>query len=181
MGKVRSRLLIVDASIARSAGPEKSVYPTSRACREFLQAILRICHRVVFTEAIQAEWDEHQSGFARRWRLSMFAHRKINRVTVEPDDALRNLVSTAADDDAITAILLKDCHLIEAACSTEMRITSLDEKARNHFRNTTETVQLLRAVCWVNPDVPLEEAIQWLENNAPLDRHRLLGFKPPEA
>ncbi len=63
MAKIRSRLLVVDASIASAAG-DVSTHPTSRRCRDFLLAIREICHQIVMTAPIQQEWDKHQS---RAW------------------------------------------------------------------------------------------------------------------
>ena len=83
MAKVRSRVLVIDASIARAAG-EVSMHPTSRDCREFLQAVLRLAHRMAMTARIQEEWNKHQSNFARRWRTAMVARRRIDFVEVAP-------------------------------------------------------------------------------------------------
>jgi hypothetical protein len=64
VAKVRSRVLVIDASTARAAG-EVSMHPTSRGCREFQEAVRSHGHRMAMTEAIQAEWNKHQSRFAR--------------------------------------------------------------------------------------------------------------------
>jgi hypothetical protein len=76
MAKIRSRLLVVDASIARAAG-DVSTHPTSRRCCDFLLAVREICHQIVMIAPIQHEWDKHQSRFARTWRLSMLAKKKL--------------------------------------------------------------------------------------------------------
>jgi hypothetical protein len=75
-----SRRLVIDASVARSSGGEAATYPTSKHCRDFLKATLKICHRVVMTPDIMEEWRAHQSGFARRWRVSMEARKKVERM-----------------------------------------------------------------------------------------------------
>ena len=87
MAKVRSRMLVIDASIAMAAG-ERSMHPTSRNCREFLQAVLAVCHRMVLTKPIQEEWNEHQSAFARRWRTAMMARKKIDWVEISARNSL---------------------------------------------------------------------------------------------
>ena len=81
-------MLVIDASIAMAAG-ETSMHPTSRNCREFLQAVLTVCHRMVLTEPIQEEWTRHESRFARTWRKSMMARKKIEIVEVTADHSLR--------------------------------------------------------------------------------------------
>ncbi|MGA9382780.1 MAG: hypothetical protein WBV73_28800 [Phormidium sp.] len=62
-----SKLLVIDASVARAAGGESAKSPTSKYCRDFLLAVLDISHRVVMTPDIRKEWDKHQSSFARTW------------------------------------------------------------------------------------------------------------------
>ncbi|HLG99155.1 MAG TPA: hypothetical protein VKX49_22785 [Bryobacteraceae bacterium] len=54
MAKKISRRLVIDASVARSATMSND--STSTACREFLQEVLRVCHRVVLTPEIEQEW-----------------------------------------------------------------------------------------------------------------------------
>ncbi len=44
--KTQSWSLVVDASIARAAGPRTSQHPTSGHCREFLEALRSVCHRM---------------------------------------------------------------------------------------------------------------------------------------
>src|SRR3954452_5022187 len=76
VAKVRSRRLVIDASIARAAG-DSSTHPTSRNCRDFLLIVLEICHRAVMTAPILEEWNRHQSRFASTWRKSMMARKKL--------------------------------------------------------------------------------------------------------
>src|SRR5690606_39247163 len=64
-----SRRIVVDASVARSAGSTE--HPASVASRQFLQEMLAICHRVVMTDEIEQEWKRHRSGFATSWLATM--------------------------------------------------------------------------------------------------------------
>jgi hypothetical protein len=178
MGKIRSRSLIVDASIARAAGPEGSTHPTSRHCRVCLLAVLEVCHHLVMTEAIREEWDEHRSGFARAWLVSMFARRKVDRLDVAADSVFRERVTRAAPDEAVAAIMAKDCHLVEAARAADRSVLSLDDAVRDHFRRAAGQVRELRDVSWVNPCSADEDAIRWLEEGAPRERRRFLGSVP---
>jgi hypothetical protein len=68
-----SKRIVVDASVARSAG--QSQHPTSSACRDVLDSMLSICHRVVFTQAILDEWAAHQSRYAVQWLAAMKSKR----------------------------------------------------------------------------------------------------------
>ncbi len=178
MGKVRSRSLVIDTSIARAAGPEQSVHPISRHCRACLLAVLNVCHHLVMTEAIREEWHEHQSGFARRWMVSMYARRKVDYLPVSADLAFRKRVTRAAPAEEIAAIMEKDCRLIEAARSVDRIVLSPDDTVRGHFHRAASEIRELREVCWVNPCIAEEEAVRWLEEGAPAERHRLLGSIP---
>jgi len=107
-----SRRIVVDASVARSAG--ETSHPDSVLCREFLLAILKICHRVVLTPEIEREWRRHASRFSLRWLASMRSRRKV--VDVSPTITLASLLDGSRDLagrrlDAVE----KDCLLVDAA------------------------------------------------------------------
>ena len=104
MAKIASRRLVIDASVARAAG-DTSMHPTSRSCRDFLLAILEICHRFVMTQSIKEEWDKHQSGFARKWRVSMVARKKLVVVQVDEHHSLERQLSKLAQGPGVVAIV----------------------------------------------------------------------------
>ncbi len=86
------RRLVIDADVARSAGCQEAIYPTSKYCRYFLEEVLEICHCVIMSVAIAEEWDRHHSGFARTWRRRMVASKKLFRIRVDADKSLRRMV-----------------------------------------------------------------------------------------
>jgi hypothetical protein len=174
MAKKRSRLLIIDASVARAAGPENATHPTAKNCRDFLLAVRDICHRMATSVAIDEEWNKHQSGFARRWRLSMFAKKKIDRLEIEADEHLRTQLEEFAASDNQRNAMLKDVHLIEAALAAELRVVALDETVRNLFREFAPVAARLRRICWVNPGNENELPLDWLQAGAPADPFRRL-------
>jgi hypothetical protein len=179
VAKVRSRVLVIDASIARAAG-DVSMNPTSWSCREFLQAVLDLCHRMAMTAPIQKEWNEHQSRFARRWRKSMMARRKIEVVQVAADRSLEKRVVRAVAEKYLAAIIERDRRLIEAAQATEKRVISLDDQVRKHLRNHHVKLPEVRSICWVNLCRSEEQAVDWLALGAPLEKSRLLGHVPAQ-
>jgi hypothetical protein len=180
VAKVRSVRLVIDASIAMAAG-ETSMHPTSRNCREFLQSVLLICHRMVLTRPIQEEWNKHQSGFARKWRASMMARKKIEIFEISLDQSLQERIAGPEPDTPIAAILEKDRHLIEAAIATDERIASLDDRVRSHLRERARSLGEVASICWVNPEKPNDRAVSWLEQGAPADKTRKLGYVPPRS
>lgn len=80
--------------------------------------------------------------------------------------------------EAVCAIMLKDCHLLEASLAADNIIVSLDDKVRFHFTAAAESVGEIREIVWVNPDKEDEEVAAWLENGAEPEKHRQLGFQP---
>lgn len=171
----RSRRLVIDASVARSAGGETAVFPTSKHCRDFLRATLETGHRVVMTPAISAEWRSHQSRFARQWLVSMTARKKVYRLDSVTDKKLRHTLGQASTSKKDREAMLKDCLLVEAAIVTDRSIISLDETVRSLFSGMAQELRTLRRIVWINPDREDEQPILWLKNGAKLERKRFLG------
>jgi hypothetical protein len=171
-----SKRLVIDASVARSSGGEEATYPTSVYCRDFLQAVLDISHRVVMTPEIREEWNRHQSSFARTWLRTMVAKKKIDyRSDISANDELWNKIESIASSDKARDAMLKDFRLIEAALATDRTVISLDNTVRKLFDGAAVRVGELRTVVWVNPALPEEQPIDWLNNGANPERDRLLG------
>jgi hypothetical protein len=152
----RSRLLVVDASVARSAGETEN--PVSSCCRDSLLGILTICHRIVMTEAIQSEWNRHMSRFARRWLTSMWARKKVHRCNAvrlsHVDEACAGL--SVAEQDG----LRKDLLLLEAACAADGIIVTRDDAIQAIWHKCRDRLAAPKPITWINP-VP--DSIQTLE------------------
>jgi hypothetical protein len=178
VAKIRSRVLVIDASIARAAG-DISMHPTSQSCREFLQAILELCHRMAMTAPIQEEWNKHQSRFARQWRKSMMARKKLEMIEIPSHHSLEKRIKLAVADKRVVAIIEKDRRLIEAALAADQRVASLDDEVGKHLQDHRSKLPEVASICWVNPNIPAEGVIAWLESGAPADRLRTTGQVPP--
>jgi hypothetical protein len=153
--------LVVDASVARSAG--ETTHPVSSLCRKFLECMLvSTCH-LVMSDSISDEWNRHQSRYTRAWWKAMTARRRVVRLRDVRIEPLRRLMFTAE--------MLKDVHLLEAALATDRRIVSNDDEARNSYKE----IRHIRLVLWINPSREEEDAIEWLNAGAKLERHRQLG------
>jgi hypothetical protein len=162
MSKKRSKTccLVIDASIAQAAGTLESSHPTSTRCIDFLIAVRGICHRMAWSEAIQTEWQKHQSPFAAQWLVTMMNLKKLRPVRDESLEELRTAIEGHSRDKSVVRIMLKDAHLFEAALATELRIASEDENARGHFSRLAATFTALRAILWVNPVTEGEQAVE---------------------
>jgi len=176
MPKKASRRLIIDASIARAAGREEAIHPTSKHCCEFLTTVLKVCHRIVITPDILQEWKKHQSRFASTWLSQMYGRKKVHdEVGATVDNKLRNGIKQHTGSEKDCAAMLKDIHLIEAAQATDQTVISLDETVRKLFNLSTKHIGVLKNIVWVNPDKADEQPFLWLKNGAKPEKKRLLG------
>lgn len=172
-----SKRLVIDASVAHAAGGKDAVFPASKLCRDFLGAVLRICHRVVFTPAIREEWNRHQSGYASEWRTSMAARRKTCILPDVQRPGIRRKAADTTTSDKDRGALLKDFRLISAALDSDHTIVSLDETARGLFSAASQATGELRNLVWANPSVVTEDLISWLQDGAPAEANRRLGHQ----
>lgn len=170
-----SRRIVVDASVARAAGTSEN--PVSSRSREFLQAMLRICHRVVMTPEIQREWRQHQSNFSMAWLGAMQRRRKVEAAAV---DATRQgeLVAAVLRSDLGTtqqAAAEKDCLLVSAAWATDGIVASNDDKVRTLLGKLASATPEIARIVWVSPTDPDETSVLWLEAGARDEARRRLG------
>jgi hypothetical protein len=95
-------------------------------------------HKVVLTEAIQAEWNKHQSLTALTWRSTMVAKKRVCWIDAPADDELRRKVERV-DDEECEAILKKKQHFEKAlaAIGQDKRQTMLGkiENIENMLRS----------------------------------------------
>jgi hypothetical protein len=171
-----SKRLVIDASVARAAGGEDATYPISVYCRDFLEAVLNICHRVVMTPDIRDEWNKHQSKSARIWLRRMVAKKKLCPCDIAVDDDLWCQVEAIAESDKERDIMVKDLRLVEAAIATDRTVVSLDNKVRNCFAKAAVQVDELKDIIWVNPAQIEETPLNWLQNGAEPEIERSLGL-----
>ena len=175
MREADSKRLIIDTDVAQASGSEEATHPRAKHCRDFLQEVLCLGHSVVMTPEISNEWKRHRSGFARRWRVSMDARKKVYRINDPRDEELRDKIKQTATNPEESEDMEKDFHLLDAALATDQTIISLEEIIRQLFARASQRVGEIRDIVWVNPErVEKEEPLVWLQNGAPPDDHRKL-------
>lgn len=171
-----SKRLVIDTDVARAAGSETATHPRAAHCRDFLSAVLSLSYHIVMTKQINDEWKNHQSRFARRWRVSMDARKKIDRINPQGNQELQDKVTNTTNDAHEIEAMEKDFHLLQAALATDQTVISLDETVRGLFKRASQQVGEIRDIIWVNPDRTEEEQpIAWLQNGAPSEPHRRLS------
>jgi hypothetical protein len=142
MAKV-SRLLVIDASVLRSAGNKLG---HSAHCARVLTSILEICHRAVICPEIQKEWNEHQSRISTKWRAAMNARKQLVKTNISDHQTrLTNQVQNLPKISNVQrSALAKDVHLLAAAAHADHIVVSGDGA--------------LKSLC----DAYLTEPIEWL-------------------
>jgi hypothetical protein len=172
MLSAESKRLVIDASVATSTGERGE---RGERCQAFLRVMIdETYHRLVMTREIGAEWDEHSHQFARRWRRSMNAKRRVDRPDIDHDAAFYLKIERASPTEKALVAMEKDLRLIEAARITDNRVISLDDTARKFFSAVSSRVGELRDILWVNPANEDETPIQWLMDGAPTEEQRQL-------
>jgi hypothetical protein len=145
------RQLVIDASVLRASGGADAVHPTASQCRDFLLAVLTICHHVILGDTASDEWKAHTSAFAQTWWTSMLARRKVARVDDRIDEEVRGPLRRADLTDKQRAAIEKDLHLIEAALRADCIIVALDLRLTEYVRIATAQARKLKAVRFVDP------------------------------
>jgi len=172
MSSAQSKRLVIDASVATSTGERGQ---RGVRCQTFLRVMIdETYHRLVMTREIGAEWDTHSHPFARRWRRSMNAKRRVDRPNVDRDAVLCLKIERASQTEKALIAMEKDLRLIEAARITDNRVISLDDTARKFFSAVSSRVGELGDILWVNPANEDETPIQWLMEGTPTEERRQL-------
>ncbi len=178
MSKTVAKRLVIDTSVAGASGSGDSPDATSKGCREFLLIMKDgTKHQVVMFNALELEWGNNQSRFARLWLIAMENKRRVFHTEVPAQKKLRHQVEHVAIKKTDCDAMLKDMFLIEAAFHTDRIVVSLDEKVRNLFHQATEKISALTKIAWINPCISEETPVDWLKNGAELERERLLGYR----
>ena len=180
MGDTASKRLVIDVSVANTAGPPREDQPDpSRSCAEFLDAVRQSEHLLVMTQDIEREWDASDADYATRWRSAMVSIGKVYFSRAVVGSELRAKIRSSVKGTSEQQGMLKDAHLIEAAVDTDRRVISCDETARRLYRRVFKRVDDLREIVWVNPTIAADDPIPWIQGGAPADPQRVLGYRPP--
>jgi hypothetical protein len=165
---------VIDASIAAAAG-DGAHHPVSKHCREFLVAVLEICHRAAFCRELLSEWKDHETSFALKWRRQMVSKKKMVSSDACQISELRSAIEESGLGHRQQRAMAKDCHLIGLALALGAPVASCDEEARGLFGLLSRSDETVAAIVWINPAKEQEQAVAWLQAGAPQEQTRTLG------
>ncbi len=160
------RTLVVDADIARAAGPDPKERPWSDAAKDAHDVLHTLQrgqgYRVLFDAKLLQEWKKHQGNTALAWFAAMLSARRISVVRSNDTGWIDELVRSQLPTQD-QAVALKDSHLVALAHSPgDRRLLSNDGKAREKFaRLAAPEVQMIH---WVAASA---DARAWLLDGAP--------------
>jgi hypothetical protein len=174
MALATSRRLVIDASVAQAAGGKLATHPTAKRCRDFLQTVLKVCHRAFMSPDLGRQWKGHRSQFFMTWRVSMEARKKILHETPPPrSDLLARLVGVIPEGKNRQAVR-EDFLLLEAALASDLVVVALDDSVREVLSTASGRVREIGRILWVNPATEGDTALRWLKAGAPTDPVRQL-------
>lgn len=145
-----SKLLVVDSDVLQASGISEK--DRSKQCREVLEKIMEICHRVIVTKKIRKEWEEHFSSYSYKWYDSMVSRGKIVSVKIGTElPELEKKLDTIKIEKGIRNIIQKDLFLIEAANSADGIIVTCDDRFKLHFTKLQQALDFNKEIVWINP------------------------------
>lgn len=171
------KCLVIDTDVARATGKDTSQSNISKSCRDFMHTMLEETqHKVVLTRDIQTEWNKHQSRATLVWRRTMIAQKRICLIEISADEDLCRQIEECAPSENKCKAMLKDVHLVEAACQADKIVISMDEVVRGCFRDLSHQAHQLKQIVWVNPCQIAETPVTWLQSGAECEIGRCLGY-----
>lgn len=169
------RALVVDASVAGGAGKREASHAMAATYREALETIRTLELGVVMSPTLIAEWQRHQSRFARKWLVLMRSKRYVVEVDPPLHRATRSAMKRLIQENARAGVE-KDLHLVDAALATHRRVLSGDARMRRHLVVIAREVEALRKIHWVDPMSPA--CLSWLQRRMPDYGALMLGAEP---
>jgi len=149
MNPAAPRNLVVDASIMHSSGTAEQ--GTSKASREALDAILRICHHVILTSDIREEWKRHASGYSQSWHVAMESKKKVNNLDSVNVEELASAIAESYMNSTDRERVEKDAPLINAALCSDKVIVTYDERLKKTMEKYSPLASISARIKWVNP------------------------------
>lgn len=155
-----SRVIVVDASVARRAGA--GMHSDSVNCAKALEALFSSSHSIAMSQDLMDEWRRHKKPVAMGFLQRMFSARRVVRNSPPPNSSLRRCLERSTRVVKHQKCLKKDAHLVELALATDKRVLSVDELARTLLQSASVKCTVVAAIYWANPDTDAARCCAWI-------------------
>ena len=109
----------------------------------------------------------------------MERRQKLDWIEPDTDEEIRETIAEIAASEKDRAAMEKDAFLLEAAqATTDRMVASLDEIARDLFRELAGQLPRIGKIVWINPGREEELPLEWLRSGAKAESSRRLGYRP---
>jgi hypothetical protein len=163
------RGIVIDTSVARSAGGRDATEGRAAASKDALELIRREKLRAVVSDELLEEYrrQTRMSLFFRQWLVWMTDKERLWRVDAKPHRPTRLAAQQILSPERQRAVE-KDLHLVGAALASDRRVLSADDRMRADLVALTAQVRALAKIHWANPEAA--RCLDWLSRSAPDDR-----------
>lgn len=163
-----SNKLVIDACVGAAAGSVQTQNPLGKICRDVLKKVQEKKYLVVMQTKLEKEWLKHGSRYAKTWLIEMSNHKLLIKCNEEMDDDLRIRLEKSTDCDSTGEnFRIHDYHLIQYSLASSKKIISRDRRARDRYSRSSEIVEEIRGILWINPETEPDKTIGWLDSGIP--------------
>ncbi|MDR2704418.1 MAG: hypothetical protein LBC02_01440 [Planctomycetaceae bacterium] len=177
-----TKTLVIDTSIARAAGKDKTgtdkIDPSTVCSRQLLEVILNNAYKIAVSKELKEEWKSwygYYSSYASKWYAEIVKRDRLTIVGNVENDQLRSAILETTKQPSIKEAMKKDFFLLEMALATDQIVLSRDKKIRKYFKHAAVLIDEIKKILWANPDLSEEEVILWIKKGAPFEKKRQLG------
>ena len=177
---------MIDTSVLRAASGVDASSEVASSCGLFLEAVFKICHQVVKSNAISLEWTKdrperpwnpYMSIYSLKWLSWMKSRGKIHKMKEETySQDLRDDLEESQNTDQQKESVLKDAFLVEAALNADLILVSLDESLKKLLKRSVSEIPEIGKILWVNPTKENDTFLRWLEDGAPFEEKWALEY-----
>jgi hypothetical protein len=165
---MRTKTLVVDANIARSAGESDEC---AKACRDTLATIEKKGHRLAMCEQLIEEWRQHAGRFAFRWLAAMQRRKMVDQFELAVE-TIRLKSRFPIERQGQHGI--EDVHLLVLAGKVSKVVLAHDKPARILFA-THAPRELRDAIRWSDPCEAKDQTLPWIAKGLPKRNDLLLS------
>ncbi|MCW5821649.1 MAG: hypothetical protein KIT34_02540 [Cyanobacteria bacterium TGS_CYA1] len=176
-----SREIVIDTCVATSSSDGDAVDAVCSS--KFLNLFFSSTHKAVFSKKLEAEWNRHESSFAKQWRSNMFKKNRIIRGNDYSNEELSKSIGKLSPKGRATEndfrkmdvkLMMEDLHLIEAALNHCKLVVSKDSTVRKLYSKATKHISTLKKISWYDLKTDADKFDAWKESDFQIEQDTLL-------